>query len=167
MWYQEVQHRIQYMSLYWRKRNDSMISINPQLQALKKETENHQTSFGARSKIRGAPRSISQVIRGAPPLTKPHQKGVHPIQTARQHTQRVPFGAQKTREFQGPTPSPRTLPVHKKFYCYVIVLLWNCSVNRARIFKHLLSPGIDSKEWISPAYVAWRDCTITLFLFGS
>ncbi len=29
-------------------------------------------------------------------------------------------------------------------------LLW------ARIFKRLWSPGIDSKEWIPPAYVAWR-----------
>jgi hypothetical protein len=90
------------LSLYYRERNDS---INPQLQALKKETENHQTSFGACSEIRGAPRSISQVIRGAPHLPN-LPKGVHPIQTARQHTQRVPFGAQKTQEFQGPTPSP-------------------------------------------------------------
>ena len=27
---------------------------------------------------------------------------------------------------------------------------------RARIFKRLRSPGIDSKEWIPPVYVAWR-----------
>jgi hypothetical protein len=27
---------------------------------------------------------------------------------------------------------------------------------RARICKHLMSPGIDSKESIPPAYVAWR-----------
>jgi hypothetical protein len=27
---------------------------------------------------------------------------------------------------------------------------------RARIFKCLCGPGIDSKEWIPPAYVAWR-----------
>ncbi len=37
----------------------------------------------------------------------------------------------------------------------------------ARIFKRLWSPGIDSKEWISPAYVAWRAGTIALFLLGS
>ncbi len=37
----------------------------------------------------------------------------------------------------------------------------------ARIFKRLRSPGIDSKEWISQAYVAWRPGTITLFLPGS
>ncbi len=37
----------------------------------------------------------------------------------------------------------------------------------ARIFKRLWSPGIDSKEWIPPAYVAWRAGTITLFLLGS
>ncbi len=39
--------------------------------------------------------------------------------------------------------------------------------SRARIFKRLWSPGIDSKEWIPPAYVAWRAGTITLFLLGS
>ncbi len=36
----------------------------------------------------------------------------------------------------------------------------------ARIFKRLWSPGIDSKEIIPPAYVAWRAGTITLFLLG-
>jgi hypothetical protein len=39
--------------------------------------------------------------------------------------------------------------------------------NRTRIFKHLWSPGTDSKEWIPPAYVAWRAGTITLFLLGA
>ena len=38
---------------------------------------------------------------------------------------------------------------------------------RARIFKRLWSPGIDFKELIPPAYVAWRAGTITLFLLGS
>jgi hypothetical protein len=38
---------------------------------------------------------------------------------------------------------------------------------RARIFKLLRSPKIDSKESISPAYVAWRAGTTTLFLLGS
>ncbi len=37
----------------------------------------------------------------------------------------------------------------------------------ARIFKRLWSPGIDSKERITLAYVAWRAGTITLFLLGS
>ncbi len=37
----------------------------------------------------------------------------------------------------------------------------------ARIFKRVWGPGIDSKEWIPPAYVAWRAGTITLFLLGS
>ncbi len=36
----------------------------------------------------------------------------------------------------------------------------------ARIFKRVWGPGIDSKEWILPAYVAWRAGTITLFLLG-
>jgi hypothetical protein len=36
--------------------------------------------------------------------------------------------------------------------------------NRARIFKRLWSPGIDSKECIPLACVAWRAGTITLFL---
>jgi hypothetical protein len=33
----------------------------------------------------------------------------------------------------------------------------------ARILKDLWSPGIDCKEWIPPAYVAWRAGTITLY----
>ncbi len=36
-----------------------------------------------------------------------------------------------------------------------------------RIFKLLRDPGIDSKEPIPPAYVAWRANTITIFLLGS
>jgi hypothetical protein len=38
---------------------------------------------------------------------------------------------------------------------------------RARIFKRLWGPGIDSKELILPAIVAWRAGTVTLFLLGS
>jgi hypothetical protein len=37
----------------------------------------------------------------------------------------------------------------------------------ARIFKRVWGPGIDSKEWIPPAYVAWRAGMIALFLLGS
>jgi hypothetical protein len=37
----------------------------------------------------------------------------------------------------------------------------------ARIFKRLWSPGTDFKEWIPPAYVAWRAGTKTLFLPGA
>ncbi len=33
--------------------------------------------------------------------------------------------------------------------------VWNSSVSRARILKHLRSPGIDAKESLSPAYVAF------------
>ncbi len=39
--------------------------------------------------------------------------------------------------------------------------------NWARVFKRLWSPGIDFKEGIPPAYVAWRAGTITLFLLGA
>jgi hypothetical protein len=46
-----------------------------------------------------------------------------------------------------------------------------CSVEtaeaRARIFKLLRSPGIDSKESIPPSYVVMRAYTITLFPLGS
>ncbi len=38
---------------------------------------------------------------------------------------------------------------------------------RGGIYKLLRSPGIDSKEQIPPAYVAWRAGTATLFLLGS
>ncbi len=41
------------------------------------------------------------------------------------------------------------------------------SLSRARILKLLWSPGINSKESITPAFVAWRAGTITLFLLGS
>ncbi len=36
-----------------------------------------------------------------------------------------------------------------------------------RIFNRLWSPGIDSKEWIPPAYVAWRAGAKTLFILGA
>ncbi len=38
---------------------------------------------------------------------------------------------------------------------------------RARIFKLLQSPRIDSKEQIPPGWAAWRVGTTTLFLVGS
>jgi hypothetical protein len=38
---------------------------------------------------------------------------------------------------------------------------------RARIFKLLRSPRMDSKESVPPAYVAWWAGTSTLFLLGS
>ncbi len=38
---------------------------------------------------------------------------------------------------------------------------------RARIFKIIRSPGIDSNESVPPDYVAWRAGTTTLFLLGS
>ncbi len=37
----------------------------------------------------------------------------------------------------------------------------------ARIFKRAWGPGIDSKEWIPSAYVAWRAGKTSLFLLGS
>jgi hypothetical protein len=37
----------------------------------------------------------------------------------------------------------------------------------AQIFKRLRSPGIDSKESIPPAHEAWRSGTRILFLLGS
>jgi hypothetical protein len=41
------------------------------------------------------------------------------------------------------------------------------SLYRARIFKLLKSPRINSKESFRPEYVAWRAGATTLFLFGS
>ncbi len=40
-------------------------------------------------------------------------------------------------------------------------------VIRARIFKLIRSPRIDSKEPVPPECVAWRAVTTTLFLQGS
>jgi hypothetical protein len=53
------------------------------------------------------------------------------------------------------------------FYVFLMVFLIPFLCDPARIFKRLWIPGIDSKEWIPPAYVDWRAGTITLFLFGS
>ncbi len=39
-----------------------------------------------------------------------------------------------------------------------------CTTLRARICERLRRPGIDSKEPIPPAYVAWRPGTLTLFV---
>ncbi len=41
------------------------------------------------------------------------------------------------------------------------------AVTRARIFKLLMSPRIDSKKPITPGCVTWRAGTTTLFLLGS
>jgi len=48
--------------------------------------------------------------------------------------------------------------------------LWTGGTSRSDrdgIFKLLRNPGIDSKESIPPAYVAWRAGTTILFLLGS
>ncbi len=57
----------------------------------------------------------------------------------------------ETANLQPPPPAP--IPM-------------DATENGARIFKRLWSPGIDSKELIPPAYVAWRAGTIALFLLG-
>jgi hypothetical protein len=46
---------------------------------------------------------------------------------------------------------------------------WGCVGEYSRYWSRIFkwSPGIDSKERIPPAYVAWRAGTITLFLLGS
>jgi hypothetical protein len=46
-------------------------------------------------------------------------------------------------------------------------LIGNTKTPRARIFKLLRRSGIDSKEYIPAAYVAWRAGTTTLFLIRS
>ncbi len=43
---------------------------------------------------------------------------------------------------------------------------FHMKTSRDGIFKHWRSPGIDSEQLISPAYVAWRAGTTTLFLIG-
>jgi hypothetical protein len=69
--------------LYNREWKESKESINPQLLALKKEEENHQTSFGARPKIQGVP---IQSIHSGHAL----EFGERPKQSAKQHTQHIP-----------------------------------------------------------------------------
>ncbi len=48
-----------------------------------------------------------------------------------------------------------------------VVFLHGFPENGGGIFKLLRSPGIDSKESIPPAYVAWPVVTTTLFLISS
>ncbi len=49
----------------------------------------------------------------------------------------------------------------------VLVPTWVATGSRARIVKLFSILGIDSKESIPPAYVAWQAGTTTLFLLGS
>ncbi len=49
---------------------------------------------------------------------------------------------------------------------YVKILTYDFAF-RDGIFKLVRSPGIDSKESISAAYVAWRTGTPTMVLLGS
>jgi hypothetical protein len=59
---------------------------------------------------------------------------------------------------------PKTKAYEGKFCRFAVtkrvlkqsVLSQQLNLNRARIFKCLRSPGINSKESIPPAYVAWR-----------
>ncbi len=66
--------------------------------------------------------------------------------------------------FQCPAPHNNTENIPTYAHCIGQRSETPC---RARIFKLLRSPGIDSKESIPPAYVAWRAGTIALFLLGS
>jgi hypothetical protein len=60
------------------------------------------------------------------------------------------------------------LGVHKSdLVCSVFFPRLRDSTCRARIFKLLRSPRIDSKEPIPPGCVAWRAGTTNLFLLGS
>jgi hypothetical protein len=70
----------------------------------------------------------------------------------------------------GPARPPTVFPLHSE----ILHTVNNCEKStiadkeyRARIFKRLWGPGIDSKELIPPVYVARRAGTITLFLLGS
>jgi hypothetical protein len=45
-------------------------------------------------------------------------------------------------------------PVMPEFYLASTVII--ISNRRARKYKRLRRPGIDSEDWIPPAYVAWR-----------
>ncbi len=52
---------------------------------------------------------------------------------------------------------------------YTIYMQYTYTVNtfsRAGIFERVWGPGINSKEWIPPAYVAWRAGTITGYSYS-
>ncbi len=71
------------------------------------------------------------------------------------------------------TPIPREVFPYLLFlisrgtWLYVVHLSCSSSAARARTFKCLWGPRIDSKERIPPAYVAWRAGAKTLFFLGA
>ncbi len=60
----------------------------------------------------------------------------------------------------------RKLPLSVSTWIRIWIRIQPDLISRARIFKRLWNPGIDSKASIPPAYVAWRAGTITLFLYS-
>ncbi len=54
-----------------------------------------------------------------------------------------------------------------KSLTHLRTFLYLTKASRAGIISLLWSPGIDSRESIPPAYVAWRAGTTTLFQPGS
>jgi hypothetical protein len=56
--------------------------------------------------------------------------------------------------------------VHAQVLCGFTYILY-LREDLVRIFKRLRGPGIDSKESIPAAYVAWRAGAIIQFLLGS
>jgi hypothetical protein len=78
---------------------------------------------------------------------------------------------------QGHQPSLPSLPHESRLRVLQVAIVrkdqevrnssqWD-TPTRARIFKLVRRPEVDSKESIPPAYVAWRASTTTLFLLGS
>ncbi len=99
-----------------------------------------------------------------PPGFGPKSARIRIHNTGPQHRiYRPSFGHENDRFRENKSKMPIFNPIRTQRRWYQLIL----DEIRSRTFECLWGPGIDSKEWILPAYVAWRAGTITLFLLGS
>ncbi len=99
------------------------------------------------------PTALSVPAPSSAPL---HCLSLHP---AVHHCSVCPCTQQCTTALSVPAPSCSRLHCKSKRLSHYAA--------RARTFKSLWGPRIDSMEWIPPVYAPWRDGTRTLFLLGA
>jgi hypothetical protein len=104
--------------------------------------------------------SETACLKRPQPWVKCSCPGVHII-TVEKSIRTEPQREEPRGQSIAPSPS-----VYKECGPSLPYTRWS-NISWARIFKRVWSPGIDSKEWILPAYVALQAGTITLFLLGS
>jgi hypothetical protein len=70
-------------------------------------------------------------------------------------------------KYKQDSPRNRTIFIGRRIINPVMFIRVRNKETRARTFKCLWGPGIDSKEWITPTFEVWRAGTKTLFLLGA